>query len=407
MTIQDGTDLPQLPFDRPTVLDVAPLFAVLRQQAPLVRVRTPAGDQAWLVTRYEQARDLFGDRRLGRSHPDSGRAALLTDAAIMGGPSGNYDTEDADHARLRALLTPAFSAKRMRALSEHIGHLVGECLDAMAAARSRAPHHPVDLHAHLSVPLPVLVISELLGVPATGRDHFRELSTRVSRINSGGDATAAMTEFRGYMAALADAKRAGPGQDVLSDLVRAQAGDPSLTDADVAGHAAGLLFAGHETTVTRIDLGVLMMLADRTRLDVFLADPGGQITATVEEVLRLAAPGDLAVLRYAHEDIETGGHVIRQGDAVLLSPSVANRDPAIFPDPAAFDPSRTSSSSHLAFGHGAHFCIGASLARTELRIVFTALFTRFPALRLATRIEDLPVRTDQLTGGLTELPVTW
>lgn len=406
MSIQDDTELPQLPFDRPTVLDIAPLFAVLRQQAPLVRVRTPAGDRAWLVTRYEPARELFGDPRLGRSHPDSDNAAALTDAAIMSGPSGNYDTEHADHARMRALLTPAFSAKRMRALGEHVGRLVGECLDAMAAARSRAPYQPVDLHAHLSLPLPVLVISELLGVPATDRDHFRDLSTRVNRMNSGGDAAAAMTEFRDYMGTLAATKSADPAQDVLSDLVRAQTDDPSFTDADVAELAAGLLFAGHETTVNRIDLGVLMLLADPARRDLFLTDPEGQITPTVEEVLRLAAPSDLAVLRYAHEDIEIDGHVIRQGDAVLLSPDVANRDPAIFADPTTFDPSRTSS-NHLAFGHGAHFCIGASLARIELRIVFTTLFTRFPTLRLGTDVKDLQVRTDQFTGGIAELPVTW
>lgn len=406
MTAHDETELPQLPFDRPNVLDIAPLFAVLRQQAPLVRVRTPVGDHAWLVTRYEQARYLFGDRRLGRSHPDSDNAAVLTDAAIMGGPAGNYDTEHADHARMRALLTPAFSAKRMRALGEHVGYLVDECLDAMAAARSRAPHQPADLHAHLSVPLPVMVISELLGVPATDRDHFRALSTRVNRMNSGGDAAAAMTEFRDYMGTLAATKRADPTQDVLSDLVRAQATDPSFTDADVAQLAAGLLFAGHETTVNRIDLGVLMMLVDPARRDTFLADLEGQIPQTVEEVLRLAAPGDLAVLRYAREDVEIGGHVIRRGDAVLLSPNVANRDPAIFADPTTFDPSRTAN-NHLAFGHGAHFCIGASLARTELRIVLTALFTRFPTLRLAIDIRDLKVHTDQFTGGIAELPVTW
>jgi pentalenolactone synthase len=323
----------------------------------------------------------------------------------MGGPSGDYDTEHADHARMRALLTPAFSAKRMRALGEHVGQLVDECLDAMAAARS-APHQPVDLHAHLSVPLPVMVISELLGVPATDRDHFRALSNRANRMNSGGDAAAAMTEFREYMGTLAAIKRADPVQDVLSDLVRAQATDPSFTDAEVAQLAAGLLFAGHETTVNRIDLGVLMMLVDPTRRDIFLADPDGQITPTVEEVLRLAAPGDLAVLRYAREDIHLGEQVIRQGDAVLLSPNLANRDPAIFADPATFDPSRTSN-NHLAFGHGAHFCIGASLARIELRIVFTALFTRFPTLRLATDILDLKVHTDQFTGGIAELPVIW
>jgi cytochrome P450 len=402
----ENTELPQLPFNRHTMLDPAPTFGELRQRAPVARVRTPTGDLAWLVTGYEQARTLFADPRLGRSHPDATTAPTLSDAAIMGGPDGDYDTEHADHERMRALLRPAFSAKRMRALDDRVAELVAQCLDGMAAARARAPHQPVDLHAHLSFPLPALVISELLGVPVTDREYFRELSHRASRMNSSDDAAAAMAEFLAYMGRLAAAKRAHPAQDVLSDLVRAQADDPSFTDEKMAGLAAGLLFAGHETTVNRIDLGMLLLLTNPARRDVFLADPAGQITGIVEEILRMAAPADLGVLRYGHADIEIGDVLIRQGDAVLLAPSAANRDPAMFADPDVFDPSRAPN-NHLAFGHGAHFCIGASLARTELRAVFTALFRRFPSVRLAASVHDLPVRSGHLTGGITELPVTW
>lgn len=402
----ETTGLPRLPFSRPDVLGVAPLFAELRRETPLANVRTPAGDRAWLALGHEQVRALLADRRLGRSHPDSNEASAVSESAIMGGPSGNHDTEAADHARMRALLTPAFSAKRMRALGDHVTGLVAECLDAMGAERARAPHQPVDLHAHLSFPLPALVISELLGVPVADREYFRDLSDRASRIDSGGDAAAAMAEFHAYTGRLADAKRAHPAQDVLSDLVRAQADDPSFTDDDVAGLAAGLLFAGHETTVNRIDLGVAMLLADPVRRDTFAADPEGRVDGTVEEILRLAAPSGLGVLRYACEDIEIGGQTVRQGDAVLLSTGAANRDPAAFGDPDTFDPSRAPN-NHVAFGHGPYFCIGASLARTELRIVFPALFRRFPALRLAANVDELPVRSDKLTGGLTELPVTW
>ncbi|TVT46893.1 cytochrome P450 [Amycolatopsis rhizosphaerae] len=402
----ETTELPQLPFSRPTVLDPAPAFAELRERAPLAQVRTPAGDRAWLVTGYEAARALFGDPRLGRSHPDEATAPAVSDAAIMGGPTGNHDTEHADHARLRALLRPAFSAKRMRALDDHVADLVARCLDEMAAARSRAPHRPVDLHAHLSFPLPALVISELLGVPATDREHFRDLSLRASRMGSGGDAAMALSEFHAYLGRVAAAKRARPGQDVLSDLVRAQADDPSFSDDKLVRLATGLLFAGHETTVNRIDLGVLLLVTNPARRDAFLADPASRIAGVVEEILRMAAPADLGVLRYAHADIEIGGTLVRQGDAVLLAPSAANRDPAMFADPDVFDPSRAAN-HHLAFGHGAHFCIGAGLARTELRAVFTALFTRFPTLRLAADVHDLPVRGDQLTGGISALPVTW
>ena len=391
------TALPQLPFARNNPIDIAPMFGALRAKAPLARVRTPAGDPAWLITGYAETRALFGDRRLGRSHPNAENAAALSDSALMGGPSGTYDTERSDHRRMRTLLTPAFSAKRMRALADHVAELVTQCLDELAAGP-----RPADLHALLSVPLPALVISELLGVPSADRGYFRELSNRVSRLGSGGDAAAALGEFHAYLSGILDDKRTAPGQDVLSDLVRAQADDPTLPDAEVTGLATGLLFAGHETTVNRIDLGTLLLLGNPDRREEYLADPDN----LVEEILRLAAPGDLGILRYAHEDIEIGGEVIRRGDAVLLSPSAANRDPAAFAEPDAFDPARDAG-NHLAFGHGGHFCIGASLARTELRIVFPALFRRFPALRLAVGIADLPVRSENLTGGLRALPVTW
>jgi cytochrome P450 len=397
---------PQLPFDRPNVLEVAPLYAVLRAEAPITRVRTPAGDPAWLVTRYEEARTLFADSRLGRSHPNPSEAATVSDAAILNGPSGDYETEQTDHARMRALLVPAFSAKRMRLLADHVRELVDGCLDVMEAARAADPERPVDLHATLAFPLPVLVICELLGVPFGDREYFHGLSDRVGRLDGGTDAAEAMAEFERYMGGLAEAKRADPGEDVVSDLVRAQQADPRFTDEMLARLAAGLLFAGHETTVGRIDLGVLMLLADLDRRDAFAADPEGQVQRTVEEILRLSAPGGLGLLRYAHEDIEIGGVTIARGDAVMLSTAAANRDPSAFAEATEFDPAR-SPNPHLSFGHGPHFCIGASLARTELTAVFSALFRRFPGLRLAVEVDDLVVRADRLTGGVTEVPVTW
>ena len=400
------TDRPQLPFDRPNVLEVAPLFEVLRQEAPLTRVYTPAGDLAWLVTRYAQARDLFGDPRLGRSHPQPEQAATISQAAVQNGPSGDYETEQADHKRMRALLVPAFSANRMRKLTEHVRDLVDELLDGMRTAHDAAPDQPVDLHALLSFPLPVLVICELLGVPYADREYFHELSNRIGRMDSAGDAAIAETEFHAYLHELAETKRAEPGEDVITDLVRAQETDPAFTDAELARMGAGLLFAGHETTVNRIDLGVLMLLSDLSRRDVFASDPEGLAQRTVEEVLRLAAPSSLGLLRYAHEDIPVGDQLISRGDAVLISTPAANRDERVYPDPTTFDPTR-SPNTHLSFGHGAHFCIGASLARTELKVVLTALFTRFPALRLAVPAEQLSIRAAHVAGGVSEVPVTW
>jgi cytochrome P450 len=401
------TDLaPQLPFDRPNVLEIAPLYEVLRRDAPIVRVRTPAGDPAWLVTRYQEARTLFADPRFGRSHPAPEEASVVSDAAVISGPSGDYDTEQQSHTRMRKLLVPAFSAKRMRALGDHVQELVTACLDAMQAAHDLSPDEPVDLHEHLSFPLPVLVICELLGVPYADREYFHGLSDRVGQLGAGDDARNAMEEFKAYMSRLAELKRANPMEDVVSDLVLAQNDDPAFSDDDLTALAAGLLFAGHETTVNRIDLGVLMLLTDLDRRDSFVADVDGLVHGTVEEILRLSAPGGLGLLRYAHADVVLGEQRIAAGDAVIISSGAANRDSSAFAEPDRFDPSR-SPNTHLSFGHGAHFCIGASLARTELKIVFSSLFARFPGLRLAVNAGDLAVRSDRVTGGVNEVPVVW
>ncbi|MGH3632398.1 MAG: cytochrome P450 [Sciscionella sp.] len=400
------TTAPQLPFDRPNAVELAPLYAELRDQAPLTRVRTPAGDLVWLVTRYADARAVLSDRRLGRSHPSPQNAAKVSGAAVLGGPSGDFDTEQADSRRLRQLLTPAFSAKRMRALGEHVAELVTGCLDAMQAAHDASTGDGVDLHEHLAFPLPVLVICELLGVPYADRALFRKLSDRIGRLDDARDADLAMTEFVHYTSGLAEAKRAQPTSDVISDLVAAQLEYPTFADEDVARLAAGLIFAGHETTAGRIDLGVLMLLSDIRRRDAFIADPDGLLDGTVEEILRLASPGGLGIPRYAHTDLEIGGQTIARGDAVIVALGAANQDPTAFADPERFQPAR-SPNAHVGFGHGAHFCIGASLARTELRIVFPALFRRFPQLRLARPLGELTDRSDRLTGGVRELLVTW
>jgi len=398
------TDSPRLPFERPNVLEIAPLFEVLRRQGPVVAVTTPAGDPAWLVTGSEAVRAVFTDPRFGRSHPAPEEAAALSDAAILSRPQGDHETEHAEHARMRRMLVPAFSANRIRRLAGHVQELADGCFDAMAQARPG--DDPVELHEHLSFPLPVLVICELLGVPYEDRGTFRVLSDRMGRMDIGDGADAALDEFTEYMSRLAAAKRREPGQDVVSDMVRAQAGDPSFADEDLARLAAGLLFAGHETTSNRIDLGVLFLLTDLARRDALAADPEGRVHGVVEEILRLSAPSGLGVLRYAHDDVELGGVTIARGDAVVLSIAAANRDESVFPAAAEFDPDRKPN-SHVAFAHGGWFCIGASLARTELRVVFGSLFRRFPGLRLAVGVDELRVRTNRVTGGVDRVPVLW
>ncbi len=388
---------PRLPFVWNNPLELSPEYAKLREQAPIARVTTPAGDDAWLVTAYDQARRLFGDDRLGRSHHDPANAPRISNSVLLGGPRGEYATEREDHAKMRRLLTPAFSARRMTAMRGRVQELVDGLLDRLAGLEP-----PVDLHAEFSLRLPVLVISELLGVPYEDRDHFRGLSDAIGDFSDPHKSLEAMERFTEYTGELLRRKREHPAEDVYTDLATA-----GLPDGDAALLAAGLLFAGHETTVNRIDYGVLTLLANPDQRDALLRDPS-LVPAAVEELLRVTAPGQASgVTRYAHEDIEVDGVTIRKGDAVLISPMTANHDPAAFPDPDRFDITRDSRAPHLAFGHGAHFCLGASLARVELQTVFGTLFQRFPTLRLAVPFEELKRRPDQVTGGLVRLPVAW
>jgi cytochrome P450 len=393
---------PRLPFDRPNALDVAPLYAVLRREAPLTRVITPAGDPAWLVTSYAEAKQIFGDPRLGRSHPEPENASRVSESALAGGPRVSHADEKREHERMRKLLTPAFSAPRMRRLTERIEELTAGCLDDMQAAQGES----VDLHELLAFPLPALVICDLLGVPHADRALFRGLSERIAGMYDGADAQAALGEFMAYTHRLAAVKRENRGPDVISDLVAAQAADPTFGDRDVAILAAALLFAGHETTAARIDFGVLWLLSDPGRRDRFVADPDGETNATVEEILRMTATSGTGLLRYAHEDLEISGTSVARGDLVLVNNDAANRDASVFPDPDEFSPDRKPN-VHLAFGHGMHACIGANLARTELRIVFPALFRRFPGLRLAVDLDEIKVIANQATGHVDRVPVTW
>ena len=388
---------PRLPFAWDNPLELSPEYAKLREREPIARVTTVAGDDAWLVTAYDPARRLFSDDRLGRSHHDPANAPRISNSVLLGGPRGNYDTEREDHAKMRRLLTPAFSARRMTAMRERVQELVDELLDRMAGLTP-----PVDLHTEFALRLPVLVICELLGVPYEDRDHFRALSDDIGDFSDPHRSMRAMERFVEYTGELLRRKRETPAEDVYTDLAGAD-----LPDDEAAFLAAGLLFAGHETTVNRIDYGVLTLLANPAQRDALLADPS-LVPSAVEEILRVTAPGQsTGVTRYAHDDIEIDGVTIRKGEAVLIQPQAANHDPSVFPDPDRFDIQRVSRTPHLAFGHGAHFCLGASLARVELQVVFGTLFQRFPTLRLAVPFEDLRRRREQMTGGMERLPVTW
>jgi cytochrome P450 len=371
------------------------------------RVTTPAGDPAWLVTSYGDVKQLLNDPRLGRSHPDPARAPRYTEAAIFGQPLGSPETEHAEHAQMRALLTRSFSAKRMEMLRPRIQELADGLIDDLLELTP-----PADFHAAVSFPLPVLVICQLLGVPFEDRDDFRRWSDDAADMTDGQRSRAGWGQLFVYMLELLGRKRQAPAEDVVSDLLATQAVDPGLTDQRIAQLTAGLLFAGHETTVAAIDRGVVLLATNSAQRQALEANPG-LITSAVEEVLRYPDPAKISdrsstggLPRYAHADIELGNTTIASGDLVLLGIHRANLDASVFPHPDDFDV-RRGENPHMTFGHGSHYCIGAPLARIELQVVLGTLVHRLPGLRLATPVDQLRPKSHLLTGGLAELPVTW
>lgn len=392
-------EMEELPFPpAEDLLAIAARYRELQDERPVTQVRTTTGDTVWLVTRHDDVTALFGDERLGRSHPDPERAARVSTSVLLGGPIGDHATEQERHRQMRRLLTPAFSARRMNALRPRIRWLVDQVLDEL-------PAPPADWHQVFSVPLPVMVICELLGVPYTDHPRFRRWATELTSLTDPAQAGAARSELITYVRSLLPHKRNNPAEDVISDLIAAQ-DEHRLSDDDIASTAAMLLFAGHETTVVRLDLGLLMLLTHPEQLDALRAD-SDLLPGAVEEILRLSSLSTTGGLpRYARTDITIGQTNIPAGDAILLAPHAANRDRRVFPAPDAFDITRTPN-PHLTFGHGAHYCIGASLARIELQEAFRQIPARLPSLRLAIPRDQLRLRNDHLTGGLTQLPVTW
>jgi pentalenolactone synthase len=386
----------QLPFDQPVPLRVAPLLRELQVAGPVHRVRTAVGDDAWLVTGYEQVRGLLDDERLGRSHPDPGNAARTGESALFGGPLGEFETERVDHARMRALLQPHFSPKRMRALRPRVEQLTAALLDDLA---DHGP--PVDLHEALALPLPIMVICELLGVPYEDRARFRGWSQAAADICDHARSVQGLADLFAYSKQLVARKRHEPADDVISRLSATE----GVSDDEAAGLAMSVLFAGHETTVVAIGIGAVRLLSDPDQWRQLRNDPS-RTGAVVEEVLRIQSSGGGGIPRYARTDLEIDGVPVRAGELVLLDTGAANHDAPVFPDPDRFDPTR-GAAGHLTFGHGARYCIGAPLARIELQVVFSQLAPRFPDLRLAVGVDELRFNTDVLTGGLRELPVTW
>ena len=368
----------------------------LRTAGPIHRVRTPVGDEAWLVTGYAQVRELMDDDRLGRSHRTPETAPRSRASALFGGPIGDFDAEPAGHTRMRALLQPHFSPRRLRALEPKVEALTRGLLDQLA---DDGP--PADLHAKLAGPLPALVICELLGVPYDDRDTFRvwvdSAAFNADPVESG----QGMIALVDYGVSLVAEKRRHPGDDVISHLCDVD----DLADVEIAVLAMSLLFAGYETTVIQIWLQTVQLLSGSREWQTLLDEPS-LIPKASEELIRACLIGGVGIPRYARDTIDIADVTIAEGDLVLLDPGSANNDPAFFKDPDVVDFHRTGPQP-LSFGYGGRYCLGAPLARMELNSVFSQMIPRFPDMQLAVDVADLSINTDALGSGLVALPVTW
>lgn len=371
------------------------------------RVSDTQGRPAWLVSGHERVRELLADPRLSRSHPNPGHPVRLTQPGLFGGPIPDPEGESADLHRMRKLLTPPLSVRRLESLRPRVETIVDTLLDELDRSGP-----PADFHTAVAFPLPALVICELLGLPAQDHADFCRWQIEAKQVSKPAVARGGLQSLWRYLGTLIERKRWVPGDDVISDLLDAAKLDPQLTDDGIAHLAAGLLFAGHAPVVAIIDRGMLLLLTHPEQRAALQSDPALAAQA-IEEIFRFASPVERmraarrgGLTRYASADIEVDGVTLRAGDTVMFAVQEANEDESVFPNPKRFDITRERI-PHLSLSHGAHFCLGAHLARLELRYLFVSLLQRFPALRLAVPLEEIQPLREAVAGAVSELPVAW
>ncbi|PJN35378.1 cytochrome P450 [Streptomyces sp. CB02613] len=376
----------------------------LRMGPPVRYVQEESGFSYWLITRYAEARQALLARELSN---DPRLLDHRVDAHHAYSPMANNDPPD--HTRLRKLVSPCFTRRRIAALEPRAEQVVGELLDAVA------PDGRADVISDLAFPLPVLLICELLGVPTEDRVSFGVWAARMLSVASDRPRTGVerSRRLRAYFSRLIEAKRAAVPSgataeeqpDLLCALIAAQRESGSLSDEELVGLAVLILVAGHETTSNLIGNGLLTLFLSPGQLALLRADMS-ILPSAVEELLRFEGSAGQSSLRVAVDDVEIGGTRIPRGSVVNIGLSLANRDPAVFTGSDALD-LRRKPNPHLAFGHGTHFCLGAPLARMLAEKALGALLSRFPSLALAADPGDLEWRQISILCGLTGLLVSF
>lgn len=378
-------------------VDPAPALAQLRENGPVHQAFTPFGMPVHVVTGYDNVRNALADHQRLSNHwrpgADSSEAENQPPAGAL------LSLDPPEHQRLRRMVAPMFTMRRMSELRTRIIDIVDTHLDAMEMAGG-----PCDLVASFALPIPSLVICELLGVPYADRDSFQQRS--LHQLDMALPPAQRMTlaaEGRAYMHSLAQRARRHPGDDLLGALIRQHGTD--VTDDELAGIGALLLVAGHETTSNMLSLGTLALLTNPDQLAAMRDDPDA-VAGAVEELLRYVSVVQHAIPRMTTTDVDIDGVTIPAGHVVLLSLPSGNRDPQFIESPETLDLGR-GAPGHLAFGHGVHHCLGAPLARMEMQIAFPALLRRFPTLTLAEPVTEIAYKSTSLVYGALSLQVTW
>ncbi|MDP9841677.1 cytochrome P450 [Streptosporangium lutulentum] len=369
------------------------------QEDPIRPMTYADGHEGWLVTGFAMARAVLADPRFSNL-PDLVHSPIsphLTERRRKRRPGFFLGMDPPEHTRFRRMLTGQFTVRRMKRLEPWIETITAERLDAM-----ELDGPPTDLVQSFALPIPSLVICELLGVPYSDRDQFQRDSRTLLNLESTVDeAEAAVNDLTDYLRDLVRHKRARPADDLISGMV--ESGE--LNDEEMAGVSVLLLVAGHETTANMIALGTFALLSNPSQLAAVRDDPSVTDSA-VEELLRYLTIVHLGPIRCAVEDVELDGRLIRAGQSVTIALNAANRDGERFDDSGTLDVTRPPT-GHLSFGHGVHQCLGQQLARTEMGVAYPALLRRFPDLRLAVSPQEVPMRANMAIYGVDRLPVTW
>ncbi|WP_236710815.1 cytochrome P450 [Streptomyces sp. 150FB] len=394
--------LPDMPVLRPTLLDPPAEYHQLREDEPVTRVRFPNGSAGWLVTRFEEGSKVFADPRLSARRPrhdvpaeEGAEEAPFNPTFVM--------MDEPDHGLYRRLLTGRFTPKSVaQRLQPYIDRIVDEHLDAIAAGPET-----FDLVEALALPIPCLVICELLGVPYADRDGFHHATEAMMDVSGSREERAAGAKWLiDYITRLvATKRRTGDTEGLLADLIAiADQEDSFLSEDELIGMGVLLLFAGHDTTAAMLGLSALTLLTHPQQRQDLVEHPE-KTGPAVEELLRYLTIVQFGLGRVALEDVEIGGKHIAKGDLVVVAMPAANRDPRVFDNPDTPDFDR-GMIRHIAFGYGVHQCLGQNVARAELKTVLPRLFTRFPDLRLAVPESEVPMDTYGTNYAVKKLLVT-